>query len=183
MQSLSADASRATAPILSAVLSLGCLLLAVALPALGAYIALASPQIILDNLHLQVPRSADSLSTFQWVGIGAISTIPQLFQAYGLLSARRCFGSFARGEYFNLQVVRGLRGFAVGLFFWPVSAFLSKPLLTYLATLDAAPGGHQVSIGIDTGQVFTLVFAGILWQIAGVMTRARRIAEENAQFV
>ena len=172
-----------TAPILSIVLSLGCALLAASLPALAVYVASASPQIIIDNLHLQVPRAAGSLSTFQRICIGAVSTIPPLFQAYGLLSARRCFNSFARGEHFNMEVVRGLRGFAIGLFFWPVAAFLAKPLRTFVATLDAAPGGHEVSIGIDTGQVFTLVFAGILWQIAGVMTRARRLAEENAQFV
>ncbi|MDQ2639822.1 MAG: DUF2975 domain-containing protein [Pseudomonadota bacterium] len=183
MQSPVADASPPTAPILSRVLSLGCLLLAAALPTLGVYIALANPQLVIDNLHLQVPRAAESLSIFQRIAIGVITTIPSLFQAYGLLSARMCFGSFARGEYFSLEVIRGLRGFAAGLFFWPVAAVLSRPVLTFVATLDATPGGHQVSVGIDTGQVFTLLFAGILWQIAGVMTRAKRLAEENAQFV
>lgn len=183
MESISADAGRPTAPMLSVVLSLGCLVLAAILPAIAVYIALFNPQMIIDNLHLQVPRAAASLSTFQWIGVGTLSTIPAFFQAWGLLSARRCFGGFARGEYFTLEVVRGLRGFAAGLFFWPVAAFLSRPLLTFLATLHADPGGHQVSIGIDSSQIFTLLFAGILWQIAGVMTRARRLAEENAQFV
>jgi hypothetical protein len=183
MQSLPADASSPTAPMLSILLSGGCALLAIVMPALAVYIAFDSPQMIVDNLHLQVPLAIESLSTFQRVCIGVITTIPPLCQAYGLFSARRCFQSFARGEYFTLEVVKGLRGFAAGLFFWPVAAFLSKPLLTFVATLNGGPGEHEVSIAVGSEQVFTLLFAGVLWQIAGVMTRAKRLAEENAQFV
>ncbi|MEO8314626.1 MAG: hypothetical protein ABI645_07500 [Pseudomonadota bacterium] len=183
MQTLPANASSPTAPILSTVLSVGCALLAIILPALAVYLAFGNPQMMIDTLHLQVPRAVESLSTFQRVCIGVITTIPPLCQAYGLFSARRCFQSFARGEYFTLEVVKGLRGFAAGLFFWPVAALLSKPLLTFVATLNSGSGGHEVSVAVGTEQVFPLLFAGILWQIAGVMTSAKRLAEENAQFV
>lgn len=159
------------------------MLLAVVFPALALYSAISNPQLLIDGLQLKSPPSVESLTTFQHIALGVLSTIPSLCQAYGLLSARRCFQSFARGEYFTLQVIKGLRGFAAGLFFWPVAAFLSKPLETYLATMYGGPGGHEVSIGIGTEQLLTLLFAGILWQIAGVMTSARRLAEENAQFV
>ncbi|MEO8315328.1 MAG: hypothetical protein ABI645_11090 [Pseudomonadota bacterium] len=52
MQSLPAHVSSPTAPILSSVLSLGCALLAVFLPALAVYIAFDNLQMIVDDLHL-----------------------------------------------------------------------------------------------------------------------------------
>lgn len=183
MQSFPVAGGASPVPLLSTVLSVGCMLLAIALPVTAIYLTFGYPQIIIDNLHLAVPRAVESLSTFQRVCIGVIAVIPSLCQAYGLFSARRCFRSFAQGEYFTLDVVKGLRGFAAGLFFWPVVAFLSKPLLTLVATLNAGPGRHEVSVGVGTEQLLTLLFAGILWQIAGVMTNAKRLAEENAQFV
>jgi hypothetical protein len=183
MESVSAPARAPVRPLLSTVLSGGCLLLAILLPGLVVYLNVASFQTVIDGLELRAPPAAESLTLFQRVVIGAIATIPSLCQGYGLLSARRCFKSFARGEYFSLQAIQGLRGFATGIFLWPMTAIVSKPLLTYLATLHAGAGEHVVTIGIGTEQLLTLLFAGIFWQIAGVMAKARRIAEENAQFV
>jgi hypothetical protein len=183
MESVTADSGPPTTPVLSTVLSVGCLLLAVILPAFAVYAGISRLEVLINGFNLKSPPPVESLTTFQHVAIAAIATIPALCQSYGLLSARRCFQSFARREYFTLPVIKGLRGFAAGMFLWPVAAILSKPLLTYLATLHAGPGGHEVSIGIGTEQVLTLLFAGILWQIAGVMTSAKRIAEENSQFV
>jgi hypothetical protein len=183
MQSPPAAASSPTAPILSSVLSMGCTLLAIFLPAFSIYIVFTNLQVIVDSLHLQVPRTVESLSALQQVGIGLFATIPALCQAYGLLSVRRCFQSFVRGEYFTLESVKGLRGFAVGLFFSLIAALVSKPLLSFIATLNGGPGEREVSAGISSEQVLTLLFAGILWQIAGAMTSAKRLAEENAGFV
>lgn len=183
MESVPADAGPPTAPILSTVLSAACLVLAVFLPAFAIYAGTYHLQTLVDGWNLKSPPTVESFTRFQHVSIAAIATIPAFCQAYGLLNARRCFQSFARREYFTLQVIKGLRGFASGLFFWPVAIILSKPLLTYLATLHGGPGGHEVSVGLDSGQVLPLLFAGILWQIAGVMTSAKRIADENSQFV
>ncbi|MEO8315329.1 MAG: hypothetical protein ABI645_11095 [Pseudomonadota bacterium] len=130
-----------------------------------------------------MPRAVQSLSTLQRICIGVVATIPSLCQGYGLFSVRRCFQSFARGEYFTLEAVKGLRGFAAGLFFSLVADLLSKPLLSFVATLNSGPGEHEVSAGVSTDQALTLLFAGILWQIAGAMTSAKRLAEENAGFV
>ncbi len=68
--------------------------------------------------------------------------------------------------------------------FWStVAAFLTTPVLTFLITLGAGPGNYQVSVNFSSTQALTLLFAGIVWQVAAVMTRAVALAEENAQFV
>lgn len=185
MQSLPAtDAGSPTTPLLSTVLAVGCVLLAIVLIAITVYIPVTNLQMLIDSLNLQKAPTVESLSTFQKVALGVLSCVGTFCQAYGLFSARKCFQSFARREYFTLQVVQGLRGFAAGMFLWPVSSILAKPLLSFVATMNStAPGGHEVSVGIGTEQVLTLLFAGILWQIAGVMTSAKRLADENSQFV
>lgn len=173
-----------TTPLLSTVLAVACVLLALLLIAIAIYIPATNMQMLINGMNLRTPPTLDSLSTFQKVALGVLSCVGTLCQAYGLFSARKCFQSFARREYFTLQVVQGLRGFAAGMFFWPVASILAKPLLSFVATMNnTAPGGHEVSVGIGTEQVLTLLFAGILWQIAGVMTSAKRLAEENSQFV
>lgn len=189
MQSLPAEtastpAASPTAPLLSNVLAVGCVVLALLLVAIAIYIPLTDMQMLIDGLKLKVPPTLESLSAFQRALLGGIFSVGAFCQAYGLFSARRCFQSFARREYFTLEVVKGLRGFAIGMFFWPVATILAKPLLSFVATLNnTLPDSREVSIGIGTEQVLTLLFAGILWQIAGVMTSAKRLADENSQFV
>jgi hypothetical protein len=186
MHSDRVEANAPVRPLLSTVLSGGCLLLAIALPAFGLYTAIFEPQMIIDGLNLSAPpriASGAELTQFQRVALAVLSCVSPLFQAYGLNCARRCFQSFVRGEYFTLQVVAGLRGFAAGVFFSIVAGLLATPLLSVLLTLNAGPGNHTLAVNVSSQQVLTLLFAGVLWQIAGVMTNAVRLAEENSQFV
>ncbi len=168
---------------LSRVTASACLFLAVALPAFALYNSLQNPQLLIENLHLAKPLPAQSLTLFQHAVIALLGTIPSLCQAYGFYSVRASFRSFAHRDYFTFPVVKGLRGFAAGLLFSIVAACLSTPLMSYLLTIDAGAGVHTITVGVGSEQVIGLIFAGIVWQIAGVMTSAVRIAEENSQFV
>src|SRR5687768_15369496 len=94
VQTLSTTASGApTTPLLSKVLSWGCALLAIVLVALAAYVPATDMQMLIDGLTLRTPPAVDSLSTFQRIVLGVLSSVGTLCQAYGLLSARRCFQS------------------------------------------------------------------------------------------
>ncbi len=55
--------------------------------------------------------------------------------------------------------------------------------LSVLLTLYNPVGHRQLTLGVSTTELFTLFVAGTIWLIAGVMTHASALAEENAQFI
>ena len=183
--SLPAGAAAASPPrLLANVLSISCLVIAIALPTLTLYTDATQLDAVIKAMNLPKPPSAADLTLFQKIAAALLTVMSPLFQAYGLLCARRCFQKFARGEYFTLEVVKALRGFAGGLFFAVIASIVAGTLMSLLFTMNATePDGHSLSISLDSEQVSRLLFTGILWQIAAVMMRAVRLAEENSQFV
>lgn len=182
--SVPAATANPSAPLrLAKVISMGCLLVAIALPVLSLIVGFTQTSQVLKDLHLPKPVNDADLSLFQHAVLAVLGTVSSLFQAYGLLCARRCFQSFARGQFFTLEVVKGLRGFAAGVFFAIISGTLLTPLISLIATMNAPAGEHTLTAGIGSEEVVRLLFAGILWQIAAVMMRAVNLAEENSQFV
>lgn len=175
-------------PRVSSVLSGICLLLALALPAFVLYNLTVSPaQVLGERLGISASLTPTSLrfqlAAWQRVAVVALGALPVLCMAFGLTHARRCFQSFSRREYFTLGVVRGLRGLAVGVFLSNVSGLLTVPLLSMLVTLSAPQGHRSITLGLDSTQLLTMLFAGLVWQIATVMAKAVVLAEENSQFV
>jgi hypothetical protein len=180
--SLPAVANPAPAPRIASIVSVVCLLFAIALPISTLYAAIFDPELVIRGLDLHDPPNAAQLNVLQRIGLAVLEMIPPIFQAYGLLCARRCFQSFAHGEYFTLEIVKGLRGFAAGVFFAIIAGMLTTPILTVLLTMTSA---HELTLTarFSSEELLRLVFAGILWQIAAVMMRAVKIAEEHSQFV
>lgn len=183
MATLSIETGAAPGRLLNTALSATCIFLIAALPGVTLFIVLFSFDTFANGLGLSPEQSAAPLSFVQRAAVVAVALVPVAFLVYALVSAQRCFRSFARGDYLSLAVVRSLRGFAAGVFWSVVAGFVTNPVLTFLITLDAGPEGHRVNVGVSSAQVLTLLFAGIVWQVAAVMTRAVALAEENAQFV
>jgi Protein of unknown function (DUF2975) len=177
------EAPTTPARFLNTALSATCVLLIVTLPAVTLFIVVFSFEVFTDGLGLSPAQSAAPITFIQRGAIAAVALLPVALIVYALTCAWRCFRSFARGEYLSLAVVRNLRRFAAGIFFSTVAALLTTPVLTYLVTLGAGPDGHTVSVNFSSTQALTLLFAGIVWQVAAVMTRAVAVAEENSQFV
>lgn len=177
------EAATAPARFLNTALSTTCALLIVTLPAVTLFIVVFSFEVFTAGLGLSPEQSAAPVTFIQRVAIAAVALLPVAFIVYALTCAWRCFRSFARGEYLSLAVVRNLRRFAAGMFLSTVAALVTTPVLTLLVTLGAGPDGHTVSVNFGSTQALTLLFAGIVWQVAAVMTRAVAVAEENSQFV
>lgn len=175
----------ATAPgrVLNTALSATCVLLIATLPAVTLFLVVFSFEAFADGLGLSPAQSSAPITLLQRAAIAVVALLPVALLVYALTCAWRCFRSFARGEYLSLAVVRNLRGFAAWMFWSTVVALLTTPVLTLLITLGAGPDGHRVSVNFSSTQALTLLFAGIVWQVAAVMTRAVALAEENAQFV
>jgi hypothetical protein len=183
MSTLPMERAAAPARLLNTALSATCIFLIATLPAVTLFVVIFNFDTFASGLGLSPEESAAPLSLVQRAPIVAVALLPVALVVYALVSAWRCFRSFARGEYLSLAVVRNLRGFAAGVFWSVVAAFVTNPVLTFLITLGAGPDGHRVDVSFSSTQALTLLFAGIVWQVAAVMTRAVALAEENAQFV
>jgi hypothetical protein len=181
----------ATLPLsqrLNALLAVACLALVIALPALTLYgLCTTPPEIWLERLGVKsaFPAGEPGLQIAWWQsGLATlVGMLPVGAVAYGLFRARLCFLGFMRGETFSLGTVRHLRGFAVGMFAAAVAGLLSSALISVLLTLGAPPGKRALSLGIGSNDLLMLLFAGIVWQIARVMTQAAELADEHAQIV
>lgn len=168
---------------LSQLLGLTCLLLAIALPALVLYYFLMSPpEALAQKAGVAAGSLPFHLSFWQRAVIVLLGILPAAFTAYGLLCARRSFLSFAVGDYFTPQAVRGLRGFAGGMLFSSVAGMVVAPVLG-LVVAAGAGGRSSLTLAIGSNQLMLLLFAGIVRQIAAVMAKAAALAEENARFV
>jgi len=63
------------------------------------------------------------------------------------------------------------------------AACLSVPLISVLLTMAAPAGQHMVKMQVGSNELLLLLFAGIVWQIARVMTQAVELAEDHAQII
>ena len=172
---------------ISSVLALACALLAVALPLAVTYHLLSTP---VESLLLRAgvsPLAAQAVALEITLGQKCLAVLlgvlPVGCASYGLVCAMRCFSGFSQAEYFSLRTVKYLRGFAAGIFASVVTGVLASALIGVVLTLGAPAGQRVLSLGLGSNELLTLLFAGMVWQIAGVMARAVALAEENAQFV
>jgi hypothetical protein len=173
---------------LNALLALACLAMVMAIPALTLYgLCTTPPEIWLARLGgtSAFPAGQPGLQIAGWQsGLAVLAgMLPACAMAYGLFRARLCFLGFARGETFSLGTVRHLRGFAVGMFAAALGGLVSSPLVSMLLTLGAPPGKRSLGLTIGSSELLMLLFAGMVWQIAHVMTQAAALADEHAQIV
>jgi uncharacterized membrane protein YagU involved in acid resistance len=172
---------------LSRVLAGVCILLAVIFPIAVLYSLLTSPpEIFFRNLGLaeRIPRAAlMSVALWQHVTMVLLGLVPVTCVSVGLVYAGRCFARFARGMYFTAETVRDLRGFAVGVFASGVASLAVFPILHVVMTTGEGAGGIAVAFNVSSNQLLSILFGGIVWQIAAVMAQATDIAQEHAQFV
>ncbi|WCT78619.1 DUF2975 domain-containing protein [Novosphingobium humi] len=113
----------------------------------------------------------------------AVAMIPLGALIVSLLSARRCFGCFAAGRIFSADAARSLRGFALGV----AAAALLKPVAGAILSLllSSLSPAHTRALALNLGSdtVLSLLFAGMVAIIAGVLVEAADVAAENDQFV
>jgi len=174
---------------LSAVLAAGCGLLAILLPIADAYyLSVSGPQVLAEKLGIAAALQhraglTNGLAIWRHALIVIVGLLPVVLISYGLLRARRCFRAFARGEYFSLAAVSGLRGLAAGMFFSSLAGLLVPPLSSAILTVGAVGHGGSIAVNVSSNELLLMLFGGIVWQIAAVLGKAARLAEENAQFV
>lgn len=164
-----------------------CALLTVALPLAVFYQLATTPT---EGLLLRAGvtlsgMQAAALEVTLWQRSLAVllGLVPVCCASYGLVCAMRCFSGFLQAEYLSVRTVRYLRGFAAGIFASVVAGFLVSLLISALLTVGAPVARRTLAMGLGSNELLTLLFAGMVWQIAAVMARAVALAEEKTQSV
>ncbi|WP_341677095.1 hypothetical protein [Niveibacterium sp. SC-1] len=170
---------------ISRVLSPLCLLVALAWPLVVAGSVIGGPISALIStvgIHANETQVA-SIGLWQRVLCAGIGVLPALAYAGALLALADCLRGFAAGDYFGLRCVLGLRRFAGRSFVASLLGLIAQPLCSVVLSWHFGVGQRQLALGLSSDQIGMLLLAGVVWTIAGVMSEARRIADENAQFV
>jgi hypothetical protein len=118
----------------------------------------------------------------QAVVASIIGYLPFLAILYAYWRLSRLFVAFRNSEYFNEANARHLFVFAFLNFFgWSLSP------LVYLLSDVIATYGTGIGVGlwlhIDGQEIPTIIFTGSFVLIAWILKEARKIAQENAEFV
>jgi hypothetical protein len=110
----------------------------------------------------------------------AISDIVMLLLLVGLFRLAQMLGRIASGEMFSTGVIGRFRSFA----FWLMLAALFRLFAPAVAQLlEVAQGGHRLEIRIDFRDVLTVGVTFVLFLLARLLERARRLDEEMREFV
>lgn len=163
-----------------------CALLTVALPLAVFYQLATTPTeglLLRAGVTLSGMQAALEVTLWQRSLAVLLGLVPVCCASYGLVCAMRCFSGFSQAEYLSVRTVRCLRGFAAGIFASVVAGFLVSLLISALLTAGAPVAQRALAVGLGSNELLTLLFAGMVWQIAAVMARAVALAEEKTQSV
>lgn len=169
---------------LSRFLAAACLVLMIVLPiAVLIYWAWASPTELAQRVNLPAGAIQEPLLAWQRVLAILITEVPLALLMIGLWQARKCFKLFVLGQIFTAEAVRCLRRFAGWVMVSVAAGFVASTALSVLLTLHNPPGMRHVALSIGSDQIFTLLFAGMVWLMAAVISQGQALAEENATFI
>lgn len=94
-----------------------------------------------------------------------------------MVSAHRCFGAFAQGNWFSQHPAGHLRKSGM----WLVWASLAGIVVPFLIEAFIAEG--SIALSLNSYQLQGLLFGGIIWVLGSVWQDAYLVAKENAEFV
>ncbi|RED18353.1 hypothetical protein [Pontivivens insulae] len=158
-----------------------CLLVAILLPPsiVGAWIFLG-PEALIANV---VDPAQPLPQGMQLFAIVAVSLVAPVLVSFALLSARRCFQSFAAGNWFDEDGARALRRFGALYLAASIFGLLLPAFLSVLVTLHYPEGQRVLAWGISTGRVLSALAGFMFWLIGDVLVRAAELAEDNRQII
>lgn len=168
----------------SRFLDVTCLLLIVALPLIVAvYWGVADPKTLVVRANLSPDAIHSTLLPWQRLTAGFMAEIPLCLLLMGFWHARKCFRLFASGHVFTTEAMLCLHRFSSWAMASAIASIICSPVSSVLMTLQNPPGLRYLAIGISTDQVFLLLFAAVVWLMAGVIRQGQILADENAQFI
>lgn len=169
---------------LSRWLAAACVLLAVLLPiTVAGYWAFADEMRLAVRVNLPGNTIQEALLPWQRFAGAAITGIPLGLMLIGLWQARKCFRLFAAGQIFTTEAVACLSRFAGWTAASVLAGMIASTAVSALITLNNPPGMRHIAVGIGSDQVFSVLFATMVWLMAAVIGQGKTLADENAAFV
>ena len=127
----------------------------------------------LGNTHVEYQSHASRI----WSQ--AIGDVSLLLLVIAMFRLTQMLGKIAAGELFSAAVVGSFRSFAFWLLLMAVFGLLAPPL-SQLLNLD---GQHRIELQIDFQEVLTVGVTLVLFLLARLLERARKLDEEMREFV
>ena len=109
--------------------------------------------------------------------------IPAGAMIWGLFALARLFDSYARGDYFAPVTVKSFRHLGFAALFGSVAQILYGALVSPLVSLGNPPGERFLTVSVGTVNIGLLLLGFALIVVSWVMDEARKIDEEQRQFV
>jgi len=125
----------------------------------------------------------DNLTLPVRAGGFVVGMIPAAAMIWGLLALARLFHSYAVGNYFSPVTVASFRHLGFAALFGCLAQILYGAMVTPLVTFGNPPGERFVTISIGTVNIGLLLLGFALIVVSWVMEEARKIEEEQRQFV
>lgn len=110
----------------------------------------------------------------------AIGDISLILLTVALFRLTQMLGRIATGEFFTAAVIAHFRSFAWWLLVMSLFGLIAPPLSQLLAV---PAGAHRLELKIDFREVLTVGVTLVLFLLARLLERARRIDEEMREFV
>jgi hypothetical protein len=114
---------------------------------------------------------------------GLFVLLPDFLISAALLTLRRTFVEFARGAYFGVPVMTGLRNFSLCISAYCFLEIALNPARTAILTWFNGKGQREAVLSISSPHIMLLFMVGCVWIVTWVFGRAIALQEENRQFV
>lgn len=111
----------------------------------------------------------------------AVTAVPIGCIIFALVMLFRLFRLYAAGRVFNQEAIRLLQHITTSLFCAVLAQPVAQSLNTYILHLYL--GQKWITINLGIGNLSCLFLAGVALVISRVMAEAKKLADENANFV
>lgn len=116
--------------------------------------------------------------------LGFAAGLPvQLLTMVALWQLWRLFGCYGRGEVFTLGAIRHLQRLGQSVILMAPAMPLCHTLAVLALTWGNPPGQRVLVFSLSTQHYLALLFGLVLLAMGLVMQEARRMAQENAEFI
>lgn len=113
----------------------------------------------------------------------AIATLPAIAASLALLALGRAYQTIGTGLLFDENVTRSLKRFSLGVLVASVLGMLTPTSMGLILSIGAPPGQGRLVIQLSSTNVIGLVLALGIWTFARLLAEARRVKQENEEFV